>query len=70
MEEKQYKNKLTGCGWVVLIAGVLFSIGILFQKGFPLDDILFSFIFSLLATWLLARLVSFLHRAYKEWREE
>ena len=30
MEEKQYKNKLTGCGWVVLIAGVLFSIGILF----------------------------------------
>lgn len=65
MEEKQYKNNLTGCGWVVLIAGVLFSIDILFQKDFPLDNILFSFVFSLIATWLLARLVSFLHRAYK-----
>lgn len=69
MTEKNKKATLTGCGWAIIIVGVIFSISILFQRG-TFSDILFSFVFSLIATWLLARVVSFLHRAFKEWKNE
>jgi hypothetical protein len=36
------------------------------MKGFSFPDLLFSFIISLLATWVLARVISFLQRYFKE----
>ena len=65
-EKSQIPSPLTGCGWLTLIAGIVFSISILFMKGFSFPDLLFSFIISLLATWILARVISFLQRYFKE----
>ena len=56
---------LTGCGCLTLAAGIGFSVSILFIKGYPLSDRLFSCLFSLLATWILVR-VSLLFKGYSE----
>ena len=65
-DKSQISRPLTGCGWLTLIAGIVFSISILFMKGYSFSDLLLSFIVSLLATWVLARVISFIQRYIKE----
>ncbi|MBO4752488.1 MAG: hypothetical protein J5526_07070 [Bacteroidales bacterium] len=66
MEKKQDNKSLTGCGIITLIMGIIFSISIFFVKGFPISSLVFSFIFSLCASYLIARVVSFCQRYYRD----